>query len=136
MTVVRWTVGVTYGFRVEVVPHQSSTLSPWLFAMVMDRQTDEVRQESLRTMTFADDIEICGWSREQVKKKSLERWRNVLERRGIKVSCSTTAYMCVNEGETSGMVMLQGVKVEKCHEFKYLGSSVQSNRERAKEVKK
>ncbi|KAF7709800.1 hypothetical protein HF521_016650 [Silurus meridionalis] len=51
----------------------------------MDRLTDEVRQESPWTMMFLDDIVICGESREQVE-KSLEGWRYVLERRGIKVS--------------------------------------------------
>ncbi|KAK4323664.1 hypothetical protein Pmani_005638 [Petrolisthes manimaculis] len=43
-----------------------STLSPFLFAMVMDRLTDEVRQESPWTMMFAD-IVICSESREEVE---------------------------------------------------------------------
>ena len=37
-----------------------------MFAMLMDRLTDEVRQESLWAMMFADDIVICSESREQV----------------------------------------------------------------------
>ena len=45
--------------------------------------------------------------------ENLERWRYVLERRGMKVSCSETEYMCVNEREASGTVRLQGVEVEK-----------------------
>ncbi|KAI5088533.1 hypothetical protein C0J45_21105 [Silurus meridionalis] len=77
------------------------------FWMVMDRLTDEVRQESPWTMMFADDIVICGESREQVE-KSLERWRYALERRGMKLSRSKTEYMCVNEREGSGVVRLQG----------------------------
>ncbi|KAE8277169.1 hypothetical protein D5F01_LYC25016 [Larimichthys crocea] len=43
-TVVRCAVGVTEEFKVEVGLHQGSALSPFLFAMVMDRLTDEVRQ--------------------------------------------------------------------------------------------
>ena len=42
-------------------------LSPFLFAMVMDRLTDEVRQESPWNMMFADDIVICS--------KVKNRWR-------------------------------------------------------------
>ena len=42
-------------------------LSPVLFAMVMDRLTDEDRQESLWMLMFADDIVIYSESREQVE---------------------------------------------------------------------
>ena len=61
-------VGLTDRFKVKVGLHQGSTLSPFLFAMVMDRVmdrlTDEIRLESPWTMMFADDIMICRESRE------------------------------------------------------------------------
>ncbi|KAK3526858.1 hypothetical protein QTP86_000716 [Hemibagrus guttatus] len=102
---------------------------------VMDHLSEEVRQESPWTMMFADDIVICSESREQVE-ENLGRWRFALERRGMKVSRSKTEYMCVNEREGSGTVRLKGEEVKKVQEFKYLGSTVQSNGECAKEVKK
>ncbi|KAK3561668.1 hypothetical protein QTP86_012489 [Hemibagrus guttatus] len=104
-------------------------------AIVMNQLSEEVRQESPWTMMFADDIVICSESREQVE-ENLERWRFALERRGMKVSRSKTEYMCVNEREGSGTVRLQGEEVKKVQEFKYLGSTVQSNGECGKEVKK
>ncbi|KAK3553570.1 hypothetical protein QTP70_005496 [Hemibagrus guttatus] len=134
-TVVRCAVGQTEEFKVEVGLHQGSALSPFLFAMVMDQLSEEVRQESPWTMMFADDIAICSESREQVE-ENLERWRFALERRGMKVSRSKTEYMCVNEREGSGTVRLQGEEVKKVQEFKYLRSTVQSNGECGKEVKK
>ncbi|KAK3539835.1 hypothetical protein QTP70_013421 [Hemibagrus guttatus] len=134
-TVVRCAVGQTEEFNVEVGLHQGSALSPFLFAIVMDQLSEEVRQESPWTMMFADDIVICSESREQVE-ENLERWRFALERRGMKVSRSETEYMCVNEREGSGTVRLQGEEVKKVQEFKYLGSTVQSNGECGKEVKK
>ncbi|KAK3546297.1 hypothetical protein QTP70_025706 [Hemibagrus guttatus] len=134
-TVVRCAVGQTKEFNVEVGLHQGSALSPFLFAMVMDQLSEEVRQESPWTMMFADDIVICSESREQVE-ENLERWRFALERRGMKVSRSKTEYMCVNEREGSGTVRLQGEEVKKVQEFKYLGSTVQGNGECGKEVKK
>ncbi|KAK3561878.1 hypothetical protein QTP86_017458 [Hemibagrus guttatus] len=134
-TVVRCAVGQTEEFKVEVGLHQGSALSPFLFAIVMDQLSEEVRQESPWTMMFADDIVICNESREQVE-ENLERWRFALERRGMKVSRSKTEYMCVNEREGSGTVRLQGEEVKKVQEFKYLGSTVQSNGECGKEVKK
>ena len=122
-TVVRCAVGVTEEFKVEVGLHQGSALSPFLFAMVMDRLTDEVRQESPWTMMFADDIVICSESREQVEVE-LERWRFALERRGMKVSRSKTEYMCVNERNQSGRVRLQGEEIKKEEEFKVLSLQV------------
>ncbi|KAK3568283.1 hypothetical protein QTP86_003155 [Hemibagrus guttatus] len=134
-TVVRCAVGQTEEFKVEVGLHQGSALSPFLFAIVMDQLSEEVRQESPWTMMFANDIVICSESREQVE-ENLERWRFALERRGMKVSRSKTENMCVNEREGSGTVRLQGEEVKKVQEFKYLGSTVQSNGECGKEVKK
>ncbi|KAK3538357.1 hypothetical protein QTP86_000550 [Hemibagrus guttatus] len=51
----------------------------------------------------------------------------------MKVSRSKTEYMCVNGREGSGTVRLQGEEVKKVQEFKYLGSTVQSNGECGKE---
>lgn len=73
-TVVRCAVGVTDGFMVGVGLHEGSALSPFLLAIVRDRLTDEVRQESLWTAEFADDIVICSKSKGQVE-ESLERRR-------------------------------------------------------------
>ena len=68
---------MTEEFKVEVGLNQGSALSPLLFAMVMDRPTDEVRQESPWIMMFADDTVICSESRD-------------------------TDYMCVNERNPRG----------------------------------
>ena len=73
-------------FQVGVGLHQGSALIPFLFAVVMDRLTDEVRQESPWTMFFVDDsvvaaaAAVCRESRVQVE-ETLDRWRYAL---GIK----------------------------------------------------
>ena len=56
------TVGVMEGFEVKVGLHQGPALSPYLFAMVMGRMMDEIREEAPRTMMFADDSVICSES--------------------------------------------------------------------------
>ncbi|KAK3519772.1 hypothetical protein QTP70_004293 [Hemibagrus guttatus] len=71
-TLVRCAVGQTEEFKVEVGLHQGSALSPFLFAMVMDQLSEEVKQESPWTMMFADDIVICSESREQVEENISE----------------------------------------------------------------
>ena len=68
--------------------------------------------------------------------EKLERWRYSLERRGMKLSHSKTEYMCVNERNPSGTMKLQGAEIKKVEDFKYLGSTVQSNGECGKEEKK
>ena len=85
------------GFGVEVGLYQGSTLSPFLFALVMDRLTDGSRQEAPCTMMFADDIVICSEHKGHAEER-LESWRQALARRRMKVSRSKTEYMCVNAG--------------------------------------
>ena len=66
-TSVRCAVGMTKGFQVQVGLHQGPALSPFLFAMVMDRLMDDARQESPWTMLFADDLVICAESKDEVE---------------------------------------------------------------------
>ena len=127
-TVVRCAVGTTKSFKVKVKVglHQGSALSPFLFAMIMDRLTNEVRREPPWTMLFADDIVICEETREEVERK-LESWKYALERRGIKVSRSKTEYLCINGGNDDETVKMEDTKVPRVKEFKYLGSTVQES---------
>ena len=66
---VMFTVDVTEGFEVDVGLQQGSDLSPCLFAMVMDRMTDDIREEAPRIMMSADDVVICSESKEHVEEK-------------------------------------------------------------------
>ena len=42
-------------------------MRPFVFAMMMDRMTDDIREEAPWTMMFADDIVICSESKERVE---------------------------------------------------------------------
>ena len=53
-TVVRCAVGTTESFKFKVELHQGSALSPFLFAVITGRLTDEVRREPPWTMLFAN----------------------------------------------------------------------------------
>ena len=110
-TVVRCAVGTTKSFKVKVRLHQGSALSLFLFAVIMDRLTDEVRREPLWMMLFADDIVICKETREEVKQR-LESWRYALERREMKVSRSKTEYLCINGGNDNETVKMEDTKVQ------------------------
>ena len=123
-TVMRCAVGTTESFKVKVGLHQGSALSPFLFAVTMDRLTDEVRREPPWTMLFADDIVICEETREEVEQR-IECRRYALERRGMKVSRSKIEYLCINRGNDDEKVKMDNTKVSRVKEFKYLGSTVQ-----------
>lgn len=65
VTVVRCAAGEMDGFKAEVGLHQGSTLSPFLFAIVMDSLMNEIRRGSPWTTMFADNIVSCCESSEQ-----------------------------------------------------------------------
>lgn len=66
--------------------------------MLMDRLTDEVRQEVPWKEMFADDIAMCIENREPVE-RHLERWRY-----GMKVSCIIPEYLHGNEMNPTSIV--------------------------------
>ena len=134
-TVVRCAAGITENFKVKVRLHQGSVLSPFLFAVIMDRPTDEVRREPPWTMLFADHVVICEETREEVERR-LEFWRYVSKRRGMKVSSSKTEYLCINGGNDKETVKMEDTKVPRVKEFKYLESTVQESVVCEREVKK
>jgi len=134
-TAIRTAAGLTESFQVKVGLHQGSALSPFLFALIMDRLTDELREEPPWTMMFADDIVLCGTSIEEVEEKT-ERWRQGLERRGMRVSRTKTEYMCFNDSESPGCVTLEGLPLPKVDSFKYLGCLLQNDGKSDREVKR
>ena len=125
-TVVRCAVGTTESFKVKVGLHQGSALSPFLFAVIINTLTDEVRREPPWTMLLADNIVICEETREEVEQR-LESWKCALERRGMKVSRSKIEYLWINGGNNKETVKMEDTKVPRVKEFKYLGSTMQES---------
>ena len=115
--------------------HQGSALIPFLFAVIMDRQKDEVRKELPCTMLYTDDVVIREETRKEVERR-LECCRYVLKRRGMKVSWSKTKYLCVNERNDEERVKMEDTKVPRVKEFKYLGLTVQESGSCEREVKR
>ena len=84
-TVVRSASGESNSFGVEVGLRQGSALSPYLFLLLMDVLTQDVRKDVPGLMMFADDIVLCG-DDETDMTEYLETWRKALEERGMRIS--------------------------------------------------
>ena len=87
----------------------------------MDVITSEVREEVPLCAMFADDIVLLDLTREGVQLK-LERWREKLEDRGLKISRTKTEYMWTGGEELQGTVKLGQEDIKRVSTFKYLGS--------------
>ena len=130
----RSAAGLTEEFEVKVGLHQGSALSPFLFAIIMDMWTKDVRKDAPWDMMFADDVVLCREDREELE-ASVERWRKVLEERGLKVSGQKTEYLQAG-GVEQGTVHIQGEKVKKVDHFKYLGTVVSADGSCEEEVRR
>ena len=90
-TTVRSAAGLTEEFKVGVGLHQGSALSPLIFAIIMDKLTEDIRKDAPWDMLFADDTVLSRQNCRELK-NDLEMYRNALER-GLKVSPSKTEYL-------------------------------------------
>ena len=66
---VRTTGRETNEFVITVGLHQGSTLSPYLFVLVMDELTRHIQEEVPWCMLFADDVVLIDETREGVNAK-------------------------------------------------------------------
>ena len=100
----------------------------------MDSLTENIRKEAPWQMMFADDVVLCT-KEKYVQDLELEQWREALEKRGMKVSRAKTECMCLN-GTPLGSVKMQSDQLPQVTEFKYLGSTLQSDGDMNTEVNK
>ncbi|KAM1225087.1 hypothetical protein ACFX2G_044844 [Malus domestica] len=131
-TAVRTHEGQTESFPITVGLHQGSSLSPYLFALVMDELTGHIQDDILWCMLFADDIVLIDETQEGVNAK-LNLWREVLESKGLRLSRSKTEYMeckfSANGGQNELGVRIGDQEIPKSDRFRYLGSILQKNGE-------
>ena len=93
-TTVRSAAALTEEFKVVVGLYQGSALSPFLFAIIIDRLTEDIRKDAPWDVLFAHDIVLSRQNHRDLE-EDLDIWRNALEKRGLKVSRSNTEYLRV-----------------------------------------
>ena len=133
-TTVRSAPGLTEEFKVGVEIHQGSALSPFVFTTIMDKLTEDIRKDAPWDMLFANDILLSRQNHRELE-DDLEIWRNALKRRGLKVSRSKTEYLKAGSVDDGEELKLQGEKLKRAKNFKYLGSTVSSDGRCEKEVR-
>ncbi|KAJ7957951.1 Retrovirus-related Pol polyprotein LINE-1 [Quillaja saponaria] len=129
LTRVRTVDGMTGEFPITIGVHQGSSLSPYLFALIMDELTYNIQDRAPWCMLFADDIVLVDETREGLNSK-LEMWRNALESKGLRLSRTKTEYMECNFSKTRGGsndIILDGQTIPTKDVFKYLGSFIQKD---------
>ena len=115
-TTVRSAAGLTEEFKVGVGLHQSSALSPFLFSIVINKLTEDIRKNAPWDMMFADDIVLSRKSHRELQ-DNLVIWRNAKER-GLKVSRSKTEYLKPGSVDDREELKLQGEKIKRTKNFK------------------
>jgi Reverse transcriptase (RNA-dependent DNA polymerase) len=78
VTCVRACDGESDTFSIKIGLHQGSTLSPYIFTLVMNEITKDIQEDIPWCMLFADDVVLIDESIIGVKQK-LELWRQTLE---------------------------------------------------------
>jgi hypothetical protein len=126
----------TNNFPINIGLRQRSTLSPYLFALVMDEVIRDIQGGIPWCMLFVDDVVLIDESKTGVDQK-LELWRRTLEAKGFKLSRSKTEYMKCDFSATTQEnvdVKLNGQVVPKKDTFHYLGSMLQKDEDINKDL--
>ncbi|XP_076889589.1 uncharacterized protein LOC143540366 [Bidens hawaiensis] len=124
-------MGDTASFPVEIGLHQSSTLSSFLFVVViLDELSKSIQEIIPWCMIFADDIVLVAESKQDLNRR-LEEWRVALERKGLRISRSKTEYLYYDFSGVNGneeiQITIEGQAILQTTKFKYLESFVQSD---------
>ena len=77
-TTVRSAVGLTEECKVGVGLHQGSALSPFFFAIIQDKLTEDSMKDAPWDMLSADD-KMLSRKNHKEQEDDLEIWRNALE---------------------------------------------------------
>ncbi|GMP83986.1 hypothetical protein CsSME_00037701 [Camellia sinensis var. sinensis] len=127
VTTIRSPVGEANEFPITVGLHQGSTLSPYLFTLVMDELTKNIQDDVSWCMYFADDIVLVDETREEVNTK-LEIWRKAFKSKRFRISRAKTEYMeCKfsnSNNKSRGEVKIENQELPKSEHFRYLGSII------------
>ena len=113
--------GISEQFEVVIGLHQGSALSPFLFIMLVDTISRDVRTDLPRELLYADDLEIIDITSTDTQNR-LELWQKVLSDNGLKINVAKTEHMSTRESPLP--MNVNGDELKNVDHFKYLGSVI------------
>ena len=101
--------GESVEFGVKVGVHHGSVLSPLLFNIVLEALSREFREGLPWELLYADDLALMAETKEELLEK-VERWKDGMERKGLRVNIGKTKVMSCGRCRTraSGHVECAG----------------------------
>ena len=121
-TEVKTSIGLTGKITVRVGLHQGSSLSLYLFDIILNMMGQSTKEQPPWCMLFADDIVLCSTRKDHVERE-LEEWRIAMEERVLNISRKKTEYLGCNEHQYAD-IHLQGETVKRLKTFTYLVSTL------------
>ena len=88
--------GISEHFEVGIGLHQVSALSPFLFIMLLDTISQDVRTELPWELLYADDLAIIDITCADTQNR-LESWQEVLTGNGLKINVAKTEHLSTKE---------------------------------------
>ena len=121
-TEAKTSIGLTGKTTVRVGLHQGSSLSLYLFDIILDMMGRSTEEQPPWCMLFADDIVLCSTRIYHVERE-LEEWRIAMEERVLNISRKKTEYLGCNEHQYAD-IHSQGETVKRLKTFTYLVSTL------------
>ncbi|KAJ8710818.1 hypothetical protein PYW08_009333 [Mythimna loreyi] len=122
-SVVRTAVGDTKPFPITVGVHQGSVLSPFLFSVVLDVLSSNIRdlhEQPPWLLMYADDIALADSDSGRLVRR-VTAWKESLENGGLKINAAKTEYLACNT-TNAAPVRIGEDTVERTEQVRYLGS--------------
>ena len=117
--------GISEQFEVGIGLHQGSALSPFLFIMLVDTISQDVRTELPWELLYADDLAIIDIASTDTKNR-LESWQKVLlTDNGLKINVAKTEHLSTRENPLP--MKVNGDELKNDDHFKYLGPVIDTD---------
>ena len=109
--------GTSEHYEVGIGLHQGSALSPFLFIMLVDTISQDVRTEQPWGLQYADDLAIIDITSKDTQNR-LESWKDVLTDNGMKINVAKTEHLSTRENPLP--MKLNGEELKNVDHFNYL----------------